>query len=337
MGVRARLLFTASLAAALGIASTAAFAWGPDGHRMIGELAVKGLPSDLPAFLRSNAAAKEIGYLAPEADRERGAGETFDSEHSPAHFVDVSDDLTILGGPKLDALPQTRAEYDTALRAAGSDQYKAGYLPYSIVDGFQLLAKDLAYWRVDVAGEKLGKTKAERAWYARDRVEREKIALHDLGIWAHFVGDGSMPLHASVHYNGWGDFPNPEGFTQEHVHVPFENEYVHNNVTEAAVAAAMPTPRVCSEAVLACTEAYLAATQTEVVPFYKLEKSGAFAKPTPEGEDFAAQRIAVGAAELRDLIVAAWQESDAQSVGYTPVKVSDVEAGKADPYTELTY
>ncbi len=26
-------------------------------------------------------------------------------------------------------------------------QYKAGYLPYSIVDGFQQLRKDFAYWR----------------------------------------------------------------------------------------------------------------------------------------------------------------------------------------------
>lgn len=337
MSVRARLLFTVSLAAALGFASTAAFGWGPDGHRMIGELAIKGLPSDLPAFLRTPAAAKEVGYLAPEADRERGAGETFDSEHSPAHFVDVSDDLTILGGPKLDALPQTRAQYDTALRAVGSDQYKAGYLPYSIVGGFQLLAKDLAYWRVDVAGEKLGKSKVERAWYAHDRVEREKIVLHDLGIWAHFVGDGSMPLHASVHYNGWGEFPNPDGFTQEHVHVPFENEYVHNNVTEAAAAAAMPPPQDCSTAIMLCTEAYLAVTQAKVVPFYQLEKTGAFAKPTPEGEEFAAKQIAQGAAELRDLIAAAWRESDRQSVGYPPVKVSDVESGKADPYAELTY
>ncbi|MBU6297144.1 MAG: S1/P1 Nuclease [Alphaproteobacteria bacterium] len=337
MDIRARLMFSASLAVVLGLTSPGAFAWGPDGHRMIGELAIETLPPDLPAFLRATAAAKEVGYLAPEADRERGAGETFDAEHSPAHFVDVSDDLTILGGPKLDALPATRAEYDTALRAVGSDQYKAGYLPYSIVSGFQLLAKDLAYWRVDVAGEKLAKTKTERVWYAHDRAEREKIVLHDLGIWAHFVGDGSMPMHASVHYNGWGDFPNPEGFTQEHVHVPFENQYVHDNVTEAEVATAMPSAHDCSEAIMACIEAYLAATQAEVVPFYKLQKSGAFAKPTPEGEDFAARRIAAAAAELRDLTVAAWQESDKQSVGYPPAKVSDVEAGKIDPYAELIY
>jgi hypothetical protein len=335
MSARARLLFSISLA--LGLASPSALAWGPDGHRMIGELAVKNLPADLPAFLRTPAAAKEAGYLAPEADRQRGAGEAFDAEHSPAHFADVSDDLTILGGPPLNALPPTREQYDSALRAVGSDQYKAGTLPYSMADGFQLLAKDFAYWRVDVAGAKLGKSAKARAWYAKDRALREKIILHDLGIWAHFVGDGSMPLHASVHYNGWGDFPNPEGFTQERVHVPVENQYVHNNVRDAEVERLMPAARDCACAIPARIAAYLTATQAEVVPFYRLEKTGAFAKPTPEGKAFVTLRLAVGAAELRDMIVDAWHESDKQSVGYPPVKVSDVEAGKADPYAELTY
>ncbi len=242
--MRTKLCLSACLV--WGASLSAAFAWGPDGHRMIGELAMKSLPAELPAFLRNEDAAQTIGYLAPEPDRIRGAGQTQDAEHDPAHFVDVSDDLTILEGPQLKALPPTREAFDTALRAVGATQYKAGYLPYSIVSGFQLLAKDLAYWRVDAAGEKLGKTEAERAWYAKDRRLREAIVLHDLGVWSHFVGDGSMPLHASVHYNGWGDYPNPQGFTLEHVHVPWENTYVHNNITQDAVAGAMAPYRDCS-------------------------------------------------------------------------------------------
>ncbi|MDE2134898.1 MAG: S1/P1 Nuclease [Alphaproteobacteria bacterium] len=335
MGVWSRWLISLSLAS--GLAASSALAWGPDGHRMIGELAVKALPAALPAFLHAADAATEAGYLAPEPDRERGAGETFDSEHSPAHFLDVSDDLTVLGGPALKSLPTTREQYDTELRAAGSDQYKAGYLPYAIVDGFQLLTKDFAYWRVDAAGEKLAKSAKARAWYAKDRIEREKIALHDLGVWSHFVGDGSMPLHASVHYNGWGDFPNPEGFTQEHVHVPWENQYVHKNIADADVEAAMPAARDCACSISARVADYLTAAQADVVPFYRLEKARAFAKPTAAGKAFTAKRLALGAAELRDMIVAAWQESEKQSVGYPPVAVSDVEAGKADPYAELAY
>ncbi|MGC9954755.1 MAG: S1/P1 Nuclease [Rhizomicrobium sp.] len=336
MSAWVRLSLSVSLA--VGLASSSAFAWGPDGHRMIGELAMKGLPADLPAFLHTPEAAREVGYLAPEPDRERGAGQAFDSEHGPAHFVDVSDDLTILSGPPLKSLPETREQYDGALHAVGSDQYKAGYLPYSIVDGFQLLAKDFTYWRVDIAGEKLGKSAEARAWYAKDRVEREKIVLHDLGIWAHFVGDGSMPLHASVHYNGWGkESPNPEGFTKEPVHVPWESQYVRDNITDADVAAVMPAARDCSCTIEARTAAYLTAAQAQVVPFYRLEKAGAFAKPTPEGKAFTAKQIALGAAELRDLTVAAWNASENGAVGYPPLKVPEIEAGKVDPYSELTY
>ena len=94
---------------------------------------------------------------------------------------------------------------------------------------------------------------------------------------------------------------------------------------------------------LACTitariAAYLTASQAEVVPFYRLEKSGAFAlhsperspgsaqtgKPTPEGEAFTVDQIARGAAELRDMIVDALKSSDghitaaAAQLGITP-------------------
>ncbi len=85
------------------------------------------------------------------------------------------------------------------------------------------------------------------------------------------------------------------------------------------------------------TADYLAVTQAQVVPFYTLEKAGAFKAPTPKGLDFTTKAVARGASELRDMIVDAWRLSDSESVGYPGVKVSDVEAGKADPYDSLTY
>jgi len=113
-------------------------------------------------------------------------------------------------------------------------------LPYTIEIGFQRLAKDSLIGGVDAWGEKNGKTAEQRAWYAHDRLMREKIVLHDLGTWSHFVADGSMPLHASVHYNGWGKYPNPEGFTDAKIHSPFESEMVHGNIAEKDIAGAMP-------------------------------------------------------------------------------------------------
>jgi hypothetical protein len=325
------------LSAAGILLSSNAMAWGPDGHRMISTVAVQSLPADLPAFLRTPEAADEAGYMGPEADRQRGAGLSFDDEQSKGHFVDVEDDLTVLGGPSLKNLPVSREQYDTDLRAKGATQYKAGYLPYSIQQGFQLLSKDLAYWRVDVWGEKNGKTEAERAWYAQDRVRREKIVLHDLGAWSHYVGDGSNPMHVTVHFNGWGKYPNPEGFTTAKIHSPFESQYVHANITEKDVTAAMPAYRDCACAIWVRTADYLAASQSDVVPLYRLEKQGAFAKSTPEGKAFVAKELARGAAELRDMIIDAWKHSETLSVGWPEKKISDIEAGKADPYEELTY
>lgn len=322
------ILFTAMAGA---VFTASAFGWGADGHRMVSTVAMQSLPEEVPAFLRSAAAVEEVRYLGPEADRERGAGKSFDEEHSPAHFVDVDDDGRILGGPLLKALPVSREKYDDALRAAGSNQYKAGYLSYSIQQGFELLAKDFAWWRLDAYGEKNGKTADDRARFAKERVQREKIILHDLGFWSHFVADGSMPLHASVHFNGWGNYPNPEGFTQAHIHSPFESRYVHANIAEKDVIAALPAYRDCKCQIDQRTAEYLAADAAEVAPLYRLEKAVGFDKKSPQVDAFIIKRLAAGAGELRDMVIDAWHRSGEMSVGYPEKKIADIESGKIDP------
>jgi hypothetical protein len=318
------------------LAPSQADAWGATGHRIIGELAIGSLTNELPDFMRTQDVARQVGELAREPDRWRGSGQVHDSERDPGHFIDIADDQTILGGPSLSALPATRLQYDTALRAIGTTQYKAGYLPYSIVDGWQQLKTDFAYWRADRAGAEHAKSDEVRAWFERDRALHEMLAIRDLGVWAHFVGDGSQPMHASVHYDGWGDYPNPEGFSSRHgIHARFEGPFVRVNVSEADVAALLPPARDCSCAIEARTAAYLAATQSQILPFYRLEKAKVFEGATPEGKAFAAARIAAGTAELRDMIVDAWRASASASVGYPPLAVSDIEAGKIDALGSL--
>src|SRR5581483_3133040 len=180
------------------LAPLSASAWGAKGHRIIGVLAARNFPEEIPPFLRTQEAIARLGELAREPDRSRGAGNPHDQDLDPAHFVDVMDDGTVLGGPSLSQLPANRNEYDSALRAHGADQYKAGWLPYSIMDGWQQLVKDFALWRADVAGEKFAKDAADRQWFAFDRSLRELIILRDLGEWSHFVGGGSQPLHVTV-------------------------------------------------------------------------------------------------------------------------------------------
>jgi hypothetical protein len=327
----------ATLLTALGLGAAvcapgSALAWGGSGHRMIGQAAMESLPTDLPAFLRTPKAARLMGELAREPDRWKDAGKLHDRVRDPAHFLDLSDDGTILGGPKLDALPATIEDYDTAMRVAGSNSWKAGTLPYAIIDAAQQVAKDFAMWRGEGLALAREKDKAKRAWLIEDRAERENLILQNIGVLAHYVGDGSQPLHVSVHFNGWGDYLNPKGYTAGRIHGMFEGDFVAANVREPAVRAAMTKPKTQQGSLEARVAAYLAATGAQVEPLYALEKAGAFSNPNTAGIDFTTARVAAGASELRDLIVDAWNVSPQIPVGWPKVSLSDIEAGKVDAY-----
>ena len=314
---------------------SSALAWGASGHRIIGRLALESLPGELPAFVRSGAAASLVGELAREPDRWRGSGKAHDNDRDPAHFLDLDDDGRIGGGPTLADLPATRAAFDGALRAVGTDSWKMGYLPYAIIDGWQQLAKDFAYWRADNAAAKAPVAADHRDWFIVDRTEREALILRDIGVLAHYVGDASQPMHVSIHYNGWGAGPNPAGYTQARVHVPFEGAYVRQWVGMAAVKAAMAPPADCRCLIEQEVVTYLAATQRRILGYFDLQKAGGFAPGDPRGQAFATERVAAGAAELRDLIAGAWRSSAAGQVGWPALPVSAIEAGAVDPYAAL--
>jgi len=334
---RRSLLACAALLAAAGAASPA-LAWEDLGHRWIGVLGVQALPASLPAFLRTPEAARDVGEWAREPDRSRGAGRTHDTDRDPGHFADVDDGGRLLGGPTLDHMPATREEYEKQLQAAGTDSWKAGYLYYNLIEGWQQLVKDFAYWRADAYGEKTAKDRAHRAWLTQDRIRREKQLIFDLGYWAHFVGDGSQPLHVTYHYNGWGPYPNPKGYTQEKIHAPFEGDFVVRNLTMAGVKAAMRPASDCLNCdVFANISSYLTTTHSYVEPVYQMWSHGELKDGDPAGIAFVTARLADGAAELRDLVVDAWNASGKMVVGYPGATAADVEAGKAGDAYDLLY
>ncbi|MDO9248021.1 MAG: S1/P1 Nuclease [Phenylobacterium sp.] len=324
------------LAAVLIAAAPApALAWSNTGHRMIGQEATRALPPTLPAFLRSPAAIQAIGELSREPDRIKGSGKVHGSNLDPAHFVDYEEDGRILGGPRLDALPPTRAAYETALRAAGQDSWKAGYLPYAIIEKYQQLVTDMGYWRMGMAAEGREKNKARRAWLHADRLRREQLMLVTIGYLAHYVGDGSQPLHVSGHYNGWGDYPNPNGYTTAKIHAPFEDVFATQYVTPTMVRANLLPPQTADGPIEARVSAYLRIAGRQVVPLYELEKAGGFSPANPKGVAFATERLAAGASELRDLITEAWAESLTVKLGWPAASVADSVSGKVDPYDSL--
>ena len=313
-----------------------ALAWGASGHRMIGQLASQSLPAEIPEFLRSPEAGRQISETAREPDRAKGSGDPHDSDADPAHHIAVADDLKIASGPLLSALPRNRESFDTALRAAGTNEYRAGYLPYAIIDGWQQLVTDLAYWRADVAGAKYAKTPSERTWFLKDQYIREGLTIRDLGFLAHFVGDGSQPQHVSVHSDGWGNYPNPEKFaTAMGLHAKFEGSFVRNSITEQDVSSHIAPYRDCHCTIQQRVSNYLGTTQKEVTALYRLEKTSSFDGTHESGQTFAAIRLAAGVSELRDLIVDGWHRSAAVSVGYPPIPVADIESGKTNALGSL--
>jgi len=325
-----RILCLSLSACLLACASGPVLAWGALGHRIVGETAARHFPKSLPAFLRTPEAIAAIGEFSREPDRSRDAGNPHDADLDPAHFLDLSDDGSVLGGPRLDALPANRLDYDTALRAVNSNASKAGWLPYSIIDGWQQLVKDFAYWRADVAGLKFLKDPAVRKWLLADRKRRETLTLRDMGYWAHFVSDGSQPLHVTVHYNGWGDFPNPRNYAGANLHARFETSFVNAHIQAKDLAPLLTAYHPYDGAIQNRTANYLLATAAHVEKTYQLDQAQAFDQDTPEAKSFTAQRLADGASMLRDMVADAWAESAKSQLGYGANKMSlaDIEAGK---------
>ena len=324
-----------------------AFAWGHAGHVGISTLAIQNLPSDLPAFVRGASPAQFIGELGAEADESKTTGvllnatgtstsrTAHDAERDNGHFIDFDDNgFALGGGVALSALPATREAFDTAVRAgtnpSGQDQYTVGYLPYQMLDGFQQVRKDFGMWRAMQAGLASATTPSDIAYFRYQISIRQQLTLRDIGYWSHFVADASQPMHVSVHYNGWGNYPNPRGYTTAGIHSPFEGAFVRNFVDFTTLTIRPYTDRGTTTNERR-VPAYLAETLAQVIPTYEAElNSGHDGYKTRQPLEYAivSQQVAAGAAELRDQIVDAWNQSTNITVGFPLVRVDDAIAGR---------
>jgi hypothetical protein len=307
----------------------ALLAWGATGHELTSGVAAELLPDELPAFVRTPEGVAEIAVLGRELDRSKGAGDPHDKERDAGHFISLDDAGLVMGVMALEAVPNTREAYDSALRAHNLTQYGAGYLPLAIVDGWQQLVKDFAYWRAASVGARTAADPADRAWFDSDRRQRERLVIHDLGVWSHYLGDASQPLHVSIHFDGWGPFDNPRGFTTRRgIHAQFEGAFVRANVQRDKVKEMVVPYRACSCIAQDRARALIVASHAAVVPFYEFEQRGAFVDGNPAGIAFATERLAQSAAVIRDMVIDAWRASLDMGVGYPMISVRDIEAGR---------
>lgn len=267
-------------------------AWGNEGHRLINRLAAMTLPAEVPAFLRSEAAVNEIEYLGPEPDRWRNHAEAeLVAAQAPEHFIDLEP------ADALGTLPRRRLDFEAKVFAAGERPEKIGLQPWETTEVWERLKAAMREYRNLVAAKK-------------DTSATEAAVIFYAGWLGHYVGDGSQPLHTTIQYNGWTG-PNPHGYSTGHtIHWQFEGPFVAANVHEPEVRAKMTAPKAIDGDLFDSYVAYLRHSNRYVEKVYQLEKAGGFVGAgSAESREFTAERLAVGASMLRDMIYTAWIKS----------------------------
>lgn len=249
----------------------------------------------MPDFFRG--AEGRLAYLNPEPDRwrDRDLGEMNEAFRYD-HYIDLENVVHVEGA--LEA--GNRWEYLRLLRESGLERPEqlGGFLPFRIVELYQRLVTEWRLWHESEDPE-------ERRWI-------EARILDDAGILGHYVTDASQPHHTTIHFNGWAEgVVNPEGFGAERdFHSRFESDFV-----EAHVGLPDVLPRVRRQEIRRLDDVrsavmdHIMKAHRQVPTLYRLDRDVRFdaAGPDRRTVDFAAERLADGAAMLRDIWWTAWQ------------------------------
>lgn len=277
------------------------FAWGRDGHILINRLATLNLPKDVPAFMRNGSAVDMMEFMGPEPDQWKTpqAAAELSSTQSADHFIDL--EWADLVGP----FPKKRYDFIRSLDAA-QPKYpnikmtpeNVGMLPWQVEETYQRLKVGMWEYRKALAAN-------------TDTKPAETAILFYMGWMAHFVGDGSQPLHVTIQYNGWTG-ENPKGYTTEHkIHSLFESSYVKANIKDADVQPLVgaSAPQLLNDE-WADYLTYLRHSNSLVEKVYQIEKEGGFnGQGSAEAKTFTEERLAAGSIELRNMIYTAWVRS----------------------------
>lgn len=270
------------------IMSPLAGAWGEDGHRFVNRVAAEHLPEDMPAFFRKSGV--RLAFLGPEPDRWRDGKELFKAlgeVNGPDHFIDMDKP------ENFEALPNDRYLYADWLRAQGKDPKDIGYLPYSILEGFQKVEVFFRMWR--------------EPQHEAERDQIEQNIVYYAGVLGHYVADGSQPLHTSIHFNGWTTSSNPQLFTREGLHGRFESEYVKANMKPDDFTGLVKTATRLQDP-FADIVKYLIDSCNHTPELYRLEKADRWvaSNRNPASKKFVAERLAAGSQMLANLWYTAW-------------------------------
>jgi hypothetical protein len=258
---------------------------------MVNRIAINVAGTRLPEFM--NGSRNTLIYNGYEPDRWREEANTpMNTAQAPDHFFDSE-----LWGA-IATIEPDRYAFMEKLAERRQELIGIGYLPYAIVENYGRLRNAFRHWR--------------NAASAADREAARAAAVHYAGVMGHYVGDGSQPLHLTIHYNGWAaDTPNPNNYTTDRrLHSRYEGAYVDAAIQESQVRTKVQPPRRLTD-VFGSIKEYLQSSLTEVLPLYEMEKAGEFnpERPLPAGTDFIAVQLARAGTMLGNLWYTAWLES----------------------------
>jgi hypothetical protein len=284
------VLLTASIVSLLVVPSST-LAWGDEGHRWVNQVAANRMPADMPEFFRN--AGPRLSFLGPEPDRWRDNRELFSAlreVNAPDHFVDFDKPQNF------EAIPDNRYKYADWLRSVGKEPKDIGFLPYSILEGYQKIQVLFRMWR--------------DPQHASERAQIEQNIVYYAGVVGHYVADGSQPLHTTIHYNGWTTSSNPDFNTREPLHWRFEGEYVKAQIKPADFDA-MVKPAKRLQDPFAEIMKFLFESHSRVEKLYEMDKAARWddKNQNPESKRFVAERLAAGSQMLANLWYTAWMNS----------------------------
>jgi hypothetical protein len=183
------------------------WAWGFDAHKFIAEQMIALLPAELrPLFERRKAFIIERS-VDPDLWRTLG----WETE-APNHFVD----LDHYGAYPFTDLPH---EYDRAVQRFGRDVvHEQGLLPWRTADFYGKLQREFESLK-----------RQPPPGYALDNIVLFAAVL------SHYIGDGHVPLHSVVNYDG-------QRTNQQGIHSRWESELFERNRARLKIAPAPVKP-----------------------------------------------------------------------------------------------
>lgn len=302
--MRNPLFSTLALATLLVARPDTALAWGQRAHAVIDRAAIEAIPDDGPVFLR-----KYEDYIATAAtlpDAWRANWEGFSKiEEDPNHGW-FREQFAFLK-----PIPRSRYEFVIALykhylaikdsdpvTAARTNVRWTGTLPYAAMENYQRLIVCMRMVR------------AAKAEGTDPAFAEQACAFHVIRL-AHYIGDGSQPLHDSVNSDGWRG-PNPQGYTRDgSIHGRFESRFVEGmGLTAKDIAPRIGAPGHTSGDMFGAVLSFLDTAGDRMETVYRLEKRDGFGNYADKDvRELIYAQTAQGATMLRDMICRAWAES----------------------------